>query len=291
MPRFLKYILMITGIFVLIFLAGIYTSRSVRNMGGLNPKDAEYEPADKDVQPLKPGDTQGAASGEPKAVKPENRLTVRNFLIVQQPEETGFGLYSYLLFEVPPTAETREKYQALLAAFLQKVSPFADIEEFVERKYLNVTYVPVTDIAPEDFETREVEQQVDWVLSHYNYARARVLLAAIAQKQSNGPFVYSVQNPLYLGTTPAYFLLQDFSRAPAHLSGLWLDQFIRQAAKDEFWEKDRLFGFVVNLRTAVAVLGSGVKTVSRSLDWWQKKMNQWIWIEKVADVASIPVRQ
>lgn len=171
----------------------------------------------------------------------------------------------------------------MLSAFLRKVSTAASVEAYLERKYLNVTYIPVKNNPPRTLHRMGLLLQVEWILQNYNYDRARVLLAIFTQETSGGPYIYSRQNPVYLrDLQDTHTILQDMAQAPASLCGLWLDKFIKQAAREEFWQEDRLFAFTVSLRTAVANLGSGVETVSQSMDWWQEKMEQWIRIEKVA---------
>src|SRR5712692_7203729 len=56
---------------------------------------------------------QGLAPGV--TVPPGGRETGRAFLIGEQPEAKGYGLYSYLLFGTPPTEATRERYLNLIA--------------------------------------------------------------------------------------------------------------------------------------------------------------------------------
>ena len=288
MPRFVKYLLSALGVFALIFFIGIVASRSVRHMGGLDPRDAEYDIVEHDTTPIPPGRETETRPDYPKSKKPEKRITVRDFLIADAAETDGFGLYSYLLFTAPPSPATQAKYRALLKAFLQKISSSEKVEKYVARKFLNITYIPVSEKPGGEFDSQPVEAQIDWLLAHYNWARSTVILANIPAATSSVPFISSVQNPAFLGDNPPYFIFQDFAQAPPHLCGLWLDKFIRQAANEEFWEKDRLLNFVVNLRTAVAVLGSGVQAVSHSMDWWQKKMEKWVWVEKVTAAVAVP---
>ncbi|KAA3613999.1 MAG: hypothetical protein DWQ05_17150 [Calditrichaeota bacterium] len=283
MPRSIKYALFALVIFAIIFFITMLGTQSVRDIGGLSPTESEYMPDEKAN-----GEESEDSGPTPKSsgsMKPKKRITVRDFLVAGEKEGSGYSLYSYLLFKVPPTEETQGKYTALLAAFLQKVSAAAKVEKYVERKYLNVTYLPVNRRIPVGFENYGNAQKVNWILDNYNYARARVICAAIPGELSNGPFIYSVQNPDYLGSEePAHFILQDMARAPSHLCGLWLDKFLKQAAREEFWQRDKMFELTINLRTAVAALAGGVESVTHSMDWWQGKMDQWIWVDKL--VAS-----
>src|SRR5438445_13818779 len=65
------------------------------------------------------------------------RETGRAFLIGEQPEVKGYGLYSYFLFGAPQTEATRERYLNLIAVYLESIPPAGSLEASVERWELN----------------------------------------------------------------------------------------------------------------------------------------------------------
>src|SRR2546425_1308109 len=66
-------------------------------------------------------------------VPPGGRETGRAFLIAEQPEEKGYGLYSYLLFGTPPSEATRERYLNLIATYLESIPPVGSFKGSLER--------------------------------------------------------------------------------------------------------------------------------------------------------------
>jgi hypothetical protein len=75
-------------------------------------------------------------------VPPGGRETGRAFLIGEQPEAKGYGLYSYFLFGAPPTEATRERYLNLIAAYLESIPPVGSFKGSLERWELNIAYLP-----------------------------------------------------------------------------------------------------------------------------------------------------
>lgn len=187
------------------------------------------------------------------------------FLMPGQVEAVGYGLYSYLLLGAPPIDSTRERYKQVVAAYLGLMPALQELKANIRAKELNATYLlltttPARDVTP------------DWVLLHYDYARARSVLRLLPGQLRIGPYFVSSTNPL-LGASeiaPPY-LLQDMSAVPTVSKDLptwWVREFMNQAAQQRFWDTRNAALFTLKLRTTLTVLGAGLPDVQNSLKNW-----------------------
>jgi len=220
---------------------------------------------------------QGLAPGV--TVPPVGRETGRAFLIAEQPEAKGYGLYSYLLFGAPPTEATRERYLNLIATYLESIPPVGSFKGSLERWELNIAYLPLKDSPPVEF-SKGCSQLpcgtgnvafAQWVLDHYNYTRARVLLRAVPAggTHRNGPYIVSSLKPL--STTPILsppYLYQDLSSVPARLVLLWVKEFLDQTAQQSFEDSRRVQQVALKLRQSIAIAAKGLPDVLEALDRW-----------------------
>ena len=210
---------------------------------------------------------------------PGGRETGRAFLIGEQPEAKGYGLYSYFLFGAPPTEAARERYLNLIAGYLESIPPVGSFKGSLERWELNVAYLPLKDSPPVEF-SKDCSQLpcqtgnvafAQWVLDHYNYARARVLLRAVPTggTHRNGPYIVSSLKPLSMTPTlPLPYLYQDLSSVPPHLVLLWVKEFLDEAAQERFGEARKVQQVALKLRQSIAVAAKGLPDVLEALDRW-----------------------
>jgi hypothetical protein len=126
-------------------------------------------------------------------IEEEGLYTARSFLIGTQAEEPDYGLYSYLLFSAPPTAESKERYAAALRAFLAH-PPAPSWGELLPHGNLNIFYLLLEDTPPEEIRRClrhncvPVEDAIiEWVLRHYNYARAQIILKRVSRARRPAP--------------------------------------------------------------------------------------------------------
>ena len=220
---------------------------------------------------------QGLAPGV--TVPPVGRETGRAFLIAEQPEAKGYGLYSYLLFGAPPTEATRERYLNLIATYLESIPPVGSFKGSLERWELNIAYLPLKDSPPVEF-SKGCSQLpcgtgnvafAQWVLDHYNYTRARVLLRAVPAggTHRNGPYIVSSLKPL--STTPILsppYLYQDLSSVPPRLVLLWVKEFLDQTAQQSFEDSRKVQQVALKLRQSIAIAAKGLPDVLEALDRW-----------------------
>lgn len=190
------------------------------------------------------------------------RETGKSFLVRGENETKGYGLYSYLLLGSPPNDTELERYRELIETYLKIIPDILQLEKYIPINELNVDYLPV-----ESKPTSEIS--VNWVLEHYDYARARFLLKNIHRANRVGPYILSYYKPLSdeLNISEKY-LFQDFSTVPVHLISLWVKEFLNQAAQERYWEQAKTQSFVIKLRMSIGILAEGLPGVKKALDEW-----------------------
>ncbi len=192
-----------------------------------------------------------------------SRETGRSLLTPDQNESEGYGLYSYVLLGTPPTEHARAQYLETVRAYLQLIVDITRLVEYVPHRELNVTYMPVTQ--PPAGQS-VAKASAEWLLQHYDYARARVLLHALPGNLRGGPYIVSTLKPLDVaGNMPDRYLLQDLSSVLPHLISLWIKEFMNQAAQERFWEPKTAARLTLKLRTTIGVLAEGLPELHASL--------------------------
>jgi hypothetical protein len=193
------------------------------------------------------------------------RETGSALLAAGQREAGGYGLYSYLLLGAPPAAGARERHLKALEAYVRLIPDLAALERYVPKGELNAAYVPITQ-APAGASGPE------WILDHYDYARARSVLRMLPGRTRDGPYIVSSLAPLSASggeaTASAPVLLQDLSVVPPHLAEAWIREFLNQTAQERFAEARTRDQMVVRLRLVVGILGAGLPEVRSALDNW-----------------------
>lgn len=211
----------------------------------------------------------------PPTAPPIERVTGRDYLVASEPEKKGYGLYSYLLFGSHPTEATRERYLRAVTAYLT-IPPIGELEGPIPPQQLNITYLLLKDRPPRKYAECLQSQCVTnkravavWVLNHYDYDRAQVLLGAVPGLQRNGPYIVSHFNPLTgIGTLSGQYLYQNLSWVPEDLVLSWVKEFLKQAAQEHFWEERTAQQLVLKLRTAIEILAKGLPVVQGGLHKW-----------------------
>ena len=207
-------------------------------------------------------------------------LSARQYLLLNQKEEAGFGLYSYLLFRTKPKDEDQKaQYLKILEACLR-------LMETVEDKTahhrlppeLNATHIPVkTD--PED--SQVLAKRAANVLEVYDYTAAQQLLDKLdkkyCKKDRPGPYLVSVRKDP-LSNRPDHVqecLVQDFTGKVPELISEVVELFIYRAAQQPTWTDDSKFrGFWLDLRNLVAITGGAVPEVVGHTMIMLKRANQ-----------------
>ncbi len=202
----------------------------------------------------------------------ELRESARSLLLAGAEEVPGYALYSYILLGSPPSEQEIERYTKTLEAFLTLIPSLARLELYLDgTDTINLTYIPVTrkmdsDMA-ESLENGDYQQAAKWVLRHYDYARARVILGRLDASYREGPYVVSYPAPLTrLKTLDRPHLFQNASTVPPRIAHDWVREFLTQAAQNNYWDEGGFTRFALNLRTTVAVMSRGLKDVRGAID-------------------------
>jgi len=217
------------------------------------------------------------------AAPPQIVETGREFLLSGDHEKSGYGLYSYLLWSNNPSEQDRKRFLTVIAAFLS--IPRAKVEEgsemavdseghqvaaaeSVKPQNMNVAYIPVTAVPP-------AQVTADWVLDHYDVARARILLARVPKSPHGGPYIVSALRPLRANLAAGeHCLFQDLS-SPSITDDLayqWIQLFQSQAAQQEFWKPNMMASFTLTVRDQIGSLADKIPAAKAGLALWI----QWI---------------
>lgn len=195
------------------------------------------------------------------------RETGKSFLLPTQHERKGYGLYSYLILGGPPSDNSRGRYLKTIEAYLALLPDVIRLEKYFAPSELNITYLPINDAPPSAIDTKVL---AEWVLDHYDYARARSLIRHLRGDNRDGPYVVSVSVPLSERKPLSDYLWQDLSGVPAQLAGSWIKEFMNQAAQERFWETRNLPQLRLKIRGAIAVFAMALPDVQNSLDSYIK---------------------
>jgi hypothetical protein len=192
-----------------------------------------------------------------------SRETARALLQPGSAEESGYGLYSYLLFGSTPSDAARELYVKTVESYLALVPDVMSLEEYVPRGELNILYLLVRSAPTQP-------AAVAWALDNYDYARARSLLRNIPRNNRDGPYILAATRPLGKAGSAelaaGHYLLQDLSSVPPHLAALWVKEFLNQAAQNRFWEEKTAVKLGLNLRRTIGIAGAGLPEIRKGLD-------------------------
>jgi hypothetical protein len=248
----------------------------------LPPQNAEPAPAKPVAPPAPPPPKQSHTPSMPPPAEPRpdplpqtaepppkidqpRRVTSRALLGPEETEESGYGLYSYLVFGLRPTRRDSPRYQRCvkaLEAYLE-LEDVSSVERYVSRNGINITYLPVKDpgARPDPAATLEV----------YDYSRAQRILSLTRGATWEGPFLISARRPLSdAQALPSENIFQDLSTVPPDLVRLWVKHFIAQAGQERFWERQTRDEFVLEMRTRIARGGAEIAnltTAFASLLW------------------------
>ncbi len=160
-----------------------------------------------------------AGQGGPKIAQDRSKITGNALLTDNQTEAAGYGLYSYVLFESPPTAETKPVYLAVLLACLNEYPDLDGLAKKYRPESLNAIYIPVTAGVsdsqvplPDQPEMNRLKSRAEEILQRYNYDRAKLILDQLPNVQRNsGPYLVSSLTPASKRNRTSPFLYQDLS--------------------------------------------------------------------------------
>ena len=177
-------------------------------------------------------------------------VSAKHFLLSGQNEETGFGLYSYLLFSAPPEdEEERARYLKTIEAYLAALPALDEMRNNERLSKLNVTHIPLKEMPKPATPNAELAANV---LAVYDYARAQALLNRLDTTYQQGPYLISVRDhPLREGA--ATYLLEDLTGVVPEQARNWVKFFTYLAAQNRDWSDENFRRFGLNLRNLLAV--------------------------------------
>lgn len=205
------------------------------------------------------------------------RETGRDFLINGEDEAKGFGLYSYVLLGSEPEGESRERYLSGLEAYL-RFPGVAALELYIPRNELNITYLPLRAPADDEFLQAliisDYRSASEWLMRNYDYARARAILRRLPGDNRDGPYLVSFSEPVREGLSVSRpYIFQNQSWVPPQLISHWVNEFLNQAAQQDFSNTRGSQQLVLKVRTIIGILAIGLPDVKQSV-------NEWIaWVE------------
>jgi hypothetical protein len=159
-------------------------------------------------------------------------------------EADGAGLYSYLLISATAKAELQ---RSAIGAWLPLNGPVAELRRILKPNEAIVLGLPV-------LEKPSGKAEADWVLQHYDFARARALLDSAAPNAKPGIYIISSLQPISKSRAP--YLVQDLSAASPAMAASWIEAFINQAAQERMWNPAEEASLVDQLRATVLSLAN-----------------------------------
>ncbi len=188
----------------------------------------------------------------PAGAKPtagDHRPTGRGWLVGNQSEPAGFGLYSYLLFGSLPSNATRPLYVAVVKASLGKIEPIERELQSFQPAQLNLYLIPLFSEPPKD---AKLDDLANWIVDNYNYPRAEKILGSFPDRRT-GVYILSVLSKPIDPSHPLQppYLWQDFSQVEPRIVVAWIQFFLDQAAKEKPWEESMGDKLALDLRNYI----------------------------------------
>jgi hypothetical protein len=209
--------------------------------------------------------------------------TGRSILLPDQEEDKGYGLYSYLLLGSETDDTNHRRYLNAIIQYL-KFPSVKKLERYgLQPEELNITYLPLERQLEQnllrELQTRDYDKYTEiaeWILRHYDYARARTLLRTLPGNNLAGPYIISFLKPLGKNVLVPPYLYVNISEVPPDLVKTWMKYFQNQAAQERYWDEEVCRRLVLKLRTSIGVAADGLPDVIKALEDWIS------WIDKVS---------
>lgn len=126
-------------------------------------------------------------------------LPARDYLRGNAAEEPGYGLYAYVLLPQPPAnAHEADKQRALYMAFRQALpSTWESKDAGVSGSDVAVTYWLLDDdVSAAEAVRRDKAADARFFVTHYDHARAQIIMARLQHLGEAGPLVVAAVHPL-----------------------------------------------------------------------------------------------
>jgi hypothetical protein len=216
----------------------VFSWKSAKDATGVLTADGE----------LRTGSTvQARCLVEVQAIASPTAALDSGMLLAASQEAAGAGLYSYLLISAAVNPEVQ---RSALGSWLPLNGAVAELRRVLKPNEAIALGVPV-------LEKPSGKPDADWVLQHYDFARAKALLDTVAPSAKPGMYIVSSLQPISKSRAP--YLVQDLSAATPALAASWVEAFINQAAQERTWNAAEEASLVDQLRATVLSLAKDVK--------------------------------
>jgi hypothetical protein len=199
-------------------------------------------------------------------------VSTRSLLAPDAQEAAGYGLYSYILFVAPQTDHDRDLLESILKSYLTLPD-----SETMETRFpdtfrpprLNVTYVPIANPLPDDFDQRDDTDKFTWIRNHYDYYRAfafltqlRALPGADTAMLGGTVWIVSSLHPLSSKKDPRPVLPENLTAVPVRVIPDVMRYFADQTMQPRDYNPYALGRLCLDLRIAIAQLADGLQSVT-----------------------------
>lgn len=197
-------------------------------------------------------------------------------------EESGFGLYSYLLFGDEPEAGARELCHSVASSFLAAVPMLSRFAQYVQdrklpRTRINASFIPTTLDMPSGKASSSADERAVWILQagNYDFTRARLYLDSLGGPRRRGVWLVSSLRPLMKSdAVPSPLLTIDVTHIPPELAGAWVNHYFDLAAQERFWDdKLTLDSLALKAVTVLTGLSKDAEAIRKSLPDWVKVLD------------------
>ena len=179
-------------------------------------------------------------------------------LLPDELERSGYGLYTYLLLPIRPSAASTARVRSAIEYF-SRVRTEAGLPPTGREVVL---YVPIArdSVSPTQL------ADPDWILANYDYDRARALIRDSARPRHEGPLLVISRLPLTRVSAGHEVIVNDLSFASADLMGAWIRYQVYAAAGEGSWTQ-RLWRLgVLRTRTVIHTLSETLPDVRQGID-------------------------
>lgn len=198
-----------------------------------------------------PAGTEQPITKDPQTGTRRGLRTARHYLLRNNTEGPGFGLYSYLLLSAKSQYEEETKRHLKILEVSLRVMSSAEEHLSWHRRpsELHVTHIPVTELPNGKVDDPDFAKKV---LAVYDFARAQALLDKLEKTYNQGPYLISVRTPLTSKTTPhqAYFI-QDFTGVAPELVMRAVEFFIFSTAQERTWTEQSMRSLSFKMRNLI----------------------------------------
>jgi hypothetical protein len=133
-------------------------------------------------------------------------VPVRDCLRSDKEPQEGYGAYGYLLFTGRPDSSAQYRYTRICQAFLNELPSVGEFANY-DKQYLMVTYWLHDTLLT----ISNCTAPPDSMVTHYDYARAAMVLASIEKYSVKGPLLVAWRTTYRTGAPVSSALILDMS--------------------------------------------------------------------------------